>query len=69
MPKSFDITFDAQGHVVIDNIQGVEGTACLDLTRPYVQELEDKSNPAETLLHDAGQVYALEDGEDIYNDL
>ena len=50
MSKSFELKFDTLGNVVISNIKGVEGTQCLDLTNPYIEELEDKSNPAVTIM-------------------
>jgi len=46
--KSFDLLFDANGNAVIYNITGVDGLDCLELTKPYIEEMEDKANPAVT---------------------
>lgn len=48
--KSFELKFDIHGNVVVGNIKGVEGQECLELTRPYIEELEDKNNPAITVM-------------------
>jgi hypothetical protein len=61
MPKSFDMVFDTNGEVVIKNIKGVDGTACLNLTRPYVRELEDVKNPAETIMDEIATTLFSED--------
>jgi len=57
MKKSFELKFDLNGNVEMFNIKGVEGLACLDVTKPYVESLEDKDNPAETIIHDTAKNY------------
>ena len=34
--KSFDLHFDKDGNVKVDNIQGVVGNECLGLTADYI---------------------------------
>lgn len=33
--KEFNINFHSNGEIIINGIQGVEGTECLQLTQPY----------------------------------
>jgi hypothetical protein len=55
--KSFDIKFNKDGSVIIGNIQGIEGPACTDFTAPYVTNLEDKRDPAITVMDEEHTLY------------
>lgn len=62
--KSFDIIFTTDGQAILHNIKGVNGLDCLDLTKPFINELEDKSDPAETTIDPEHEVIS----DDVYED-
>lgn len=50
--KSFEIIFDTEGNATIFNVQGADGLDCLDVTKEYIEEMEDKAEPAVTIIDD-----------------
>lgn len=50
--KSFDLHFDTKGKTKIDNIQGVSGSECKNLTDNYVGQLHSGKAPIDSILID-----------------